>query len=353
MSGRATACGTRRGASIVRKVSPGTPATAKMAGHPLGVAGGELEGGVDPDRPAEHDDAVEAEVVQHRERVLDELLDADPGRVRGAVGPRDAAVVPGHDTDPAAGVEQRRPGPLADPEPVAQQHGRAVDLAVRVVGPGAQPGAVVGEDVGVPDDESRRTARSTAPWPAGRPGRAAWTCGDCAAGNRHGSGRSGPSRCPGSAVCGDAHRLDDAPRGSARPRRARRVGGRLGRRDAGVAAGCCWARDGPATENGEGGEASEAGLHEARLPGGTRTDVGSDPRPDDRPAGSRVRDDRVNSGRVFGAGGLSLESPSSACHAPQRGAMAMLPTLDRHPACRRAGASPSHPPGDARDDGHR
>ena len=58
---------------------------------------------------------------------------------------------------------------------------------------------------------------------------------------------------------------------------------------------------------------------------------------------------RCSRGRL----GLSVDPPISACYAPPCGALAALPTLDRHPACLRACALPPHPPGDARDGGHR
>ena len=65
--------------------------------------------------------------------------------------------------DATVGVQQAGPGPGADAQAVAQQHGRPVDPAERVVRPGAQAGAVVAEDVVELHDRLGRSARPSEP----------------------------------------------------------------------------------------------------------------------------------------------------------------------------------------------
>ena len=185
----------------------GDPRDREQPADPLGVAGGELEHRVDAHRPAHEDGAVDPEVVHHRQRVLDELVDADPAGVGRPVRAAGAAVVPAHDPDAAVGVEQRRPRPRAGAEAVAEHDGRPVDLAVGVVGPRPQPGAVVGEHVGegepsVGRPRTRYGIRRGRPWGRvcrrGQPARGP-TAGT--SGWRDGEAAAPPGSAPGGRRC--------------------------------------------------------------------------------------------------------------------------------------------------------
>ena len=129
----------------------------EQAGHPLGVADARARTSVltPIDQPISTARSTPKWSITDSASSTNSSI-ADPARVGRAVGAAGAAVVPGHDPHAAVGVEQRRPGPRAGAEPVAEHDGRAVDRAVGVVGPGPQPGAVVGEDVVVPDLEGCR-----------------------------------------------------------------------------------------------------------------------------------------------------------------------------------------------------
>ena len=50
----------------------------EQPGHPVRVQHGELEGGVHADRPAGHGTRVDPRIIQDRQRVLEERVDADP-----------------------------------------------------------------------------------------------------------------------------------------------------------------------------------------------------------------------------------------------------------------------------------
>ena len=135
VSARAAMWGSRSGPSMVANVSPGTPATANSPRDSLGVPHGELEHRVHAHRPAHEHRPVDAVVVHHRQRILDELLDPDPAAGRRGGPSRRCRGGSRRRPAPRSRGEERRPGPGAGAEAVAEHDGRAVELAVRVVGP--------------------------------------------------------------------------------------------------------------------------------------------------------------------------------------------------------------------------
>ena len=148
MSARATTRGRRSGPSMVANVSPGTPATANRPRHPLRVAEGQLEHGVDAHRPAHQHGPVDAEVVHDRERVLDERARCRRGsgrpagpsrRCRGGSTTRRGRRSPGRSSAGQAQALVPRPLQSTTVGPSIMPSGSLVQAA--------QPGAVVGEHV--------------------------------------------------------------------------------------------------------------------------------------------------------------------------------------------------------------
>jgi hypothetical protein len=130
-------------------MSIGAATDGEQPGHPVRVLDGGLEHGVHADGPSHQNAGVDSCVVEHRDRVVDELLDTDGLGVLRTFGTAGAAVVPGDHPHATVGVEQGRPGERVGAETVAQQHGRAVD----VVRPCPEPGAVRADDVVVPQSQ--------------------------------------------------------------------------------------------------------------------------------------------------------------------------------------------------------
>ena len=124
----------------------------EQAGDPLGVAEGQLEHGVDAHRPAHDRRLVDAEVVHHRQRVLDEVP-----RSRSARGPRAGRSrrCRGGSTTRCGrrsrgGAAPARSRGWCRARCTAPRSGPSM-RPVGVVGPGGQAGPVVGEHVAVGD----------------------------------------------------------------------------------------------------------------------------------------------------------------------------------------------------------
>ena len=151
----------------------------EQAGDPLGVAEGQLEHGVDAHRPA-HDRrpgrSPKWSITERASSTKASMPQCDAGRPGRSEPP-----VPRwfHDTMRTPQSAARNAGQVhgAGAEAVAEQDRRAVDGPVGVVGPGGQPGPVVGEDVVVGDArcrERRGRRRSACPDCAGAGSPAVW-----------------------------------------------------------------------------------------------------------------------------------------------------------------------------------